>query len=145
MRGALEHVRSDNGPEFIARALRKWLSESGVKTLYVEPGAPWENGYNESFNGRFRDELLNGELFTSVMEAKVVMEDHRLEYNHRRPRSSLGYLTPAEFAARRREGRPVGGEGGVRRRDAGQAPLRSLRSARPAGPAAQRSIRRRLS
>ena len=104
IRGAPEHIRSDNGPEFIAHALRRWLSEAGVKTLYIEPGAPWENGFNESLNSRFRDELLNGELFTSLQEAKVVTEDYRLEYNHRRPHSSLGYQTPAEFAAAFRAG-----------------------------------------
>lgn len=104
LRGAPQHIRSDNGPEFIARALRDWLGGSGVGTLYIEPGAPWENGYNESFNGRLRDELLNGELFTSLKEAKVVTEDYRLDYNHRRPHSSLGYRTPAEFAASRRAG-----------------------------------------
>ncbi len=100
VRGAPEHIRSDNGPEFIAKALRTWLAESGVKTLYIEPGAPWQNGFNESFNGKLRDELLNGELFTSLTEAKVVTEDYRLEYNHRRPHSSLGYETPAAFAAK---------------------------------------------
>jgi putative transposase len=104
IRGAPEHIRSDNGPEFIAHALRRWLSEAGVKTLYIEPGAPWENGFNESLNSRFRDELLNGELFTSLQEAKVVTEDYRLQYNHRRPHSSLGYQTPAEFAAAFRAG-----------------------------------------
>ena len=104
LRGAPKLLRSDNGPEFIAQALREWLASSGVGTLYIEPGAPWENGYNESFNSRFRDELLNGELFTSVKEAKVVTEDFRLEYNHRRPHSSLGYQTPAAFAASCRAG-----------------------------------------
>jgi len=104
VRGAPKFIRSDNGPEFIAQALREWLASSGVGTLYIEPGAPWENGYNESFNSRFRDELLNGELFTSVKEAKVVTEDFRLEYNHRRPHSSLGYRTPAAFAASCRAG-----------------------------------------
>ncbi len=99
VRGAPQHIRSDNGPEFIAKALRRWLAESGVKTLYIEPGAPWQNGFNESFNGKLRDELLNGELFTNLQEAKVVTEDYRLEYNHRRPHSSLGYETPAAFAA----------------------------------------------
>ena len=104
VRAAPKFIRSDNGPEFIAQALRDWLKVSGVGTLYIEPGAPWENGFNESFNSRFRDELLNGELFTSLKEAKVVTEDHRLEYNHRRPHSALGYLTPAAFAARCRQG-----------------------------------------
>jgi len=100
VRGAPEYIRSDNGPEFIAKALRAWLAEAGVETLYIEPGAPWQNGFNESFNGKLRDELLNGELFTSLKEAKVVTEDYRLEYNQRRPHSSLGYLTPAAFAAK---------------------------------------------
>ena len=104
VRGAPKSLRSDNGPEFIAQALRDWLAVSGVGTLYIEPGAPWENGYNESFNSRFRDELLNGELFTSLKEAKVVTEDFRWEYNHRRPHSSLGYVTPAAFAAACRAG-----------------------------------------
>lgn len=99
LRGAPEHIRSDNGPEFIATALRWWLAESGVKTLYIEPGSPWQNAYGESFHSRLRDELLNGELFGSLREAKVVVEDHRLEYNHRRPHSALGYQTPAAYAA----------------------------------------------
>jgi len=149
VRGAPEHIRSDNGPEFIARALRTWLAESGVNTLYIEPGAPWENGYNESFNGKFRDELLNGELFTSLTEAKVVTEDHRLDYNHRRPHSSLGYVPPAQFAARCRERSPAVEQGGdSARRGAGSASLAALaplRSARPASHAARGSIRRRLS
>jgi len=100
LRGAPGWIRSDNGPEFIARALRQWLRDSGVGTLYIEPGAPWENAYSESFNSRFRDELLDRELFTSLREAKVLAEDYRLQYNHRRPHSSLGYQTPAAFAAR---------------------------------------------
>lgn len=121
VRGAPQHIPSDNGPEFIAQSLRDWLEVSGVGTLYIEPGSPWENGFNESFNGRFRDELLNGELFTSLREAKVVTEDFRLAYNHRRPHSSLGYLTPAAFAGRCRE------EGESARRGAGSASLRPPR------------------
>ncbi len=103
VRGTPQFIRSDNGPEFIAHAVRDWLAESGVETLFIEPGSPWENAYVESFNSRLRDELLDRELFTSLEESKVVLEDHRLDYNHRRPHSSLGYLTPAEFAARHRE------------------------------------------
>ncbi len=99
VRGAPRHIRSDNGPEFIAQAIRAFLAESGVGTLYIEPGSPWENGYAESFNSKLRDELLDRELLTSLKEAKVVCEDYRLDYNHRRPHSSLGYRTPAEFAA----------------------------------------------
>lgn len=103
VRGAPAFVRSDNGPEFIADAVRRWFAKSGVGTLYIEPGSPWENAYVESFNSRLRDELLDRELFTSLEEARVVLEDHRLDYNHRRPHSSLGYLTPAAYAGRVRE------------------------------------------
>jgi transposase InsO family protein len=99
LRGAPKYVRSDNGPEFIARAVREWLAGSEVTTLYIEPGSPWENAYSESFNSRFRDECLDRELFESVAEARVIAEDYRLDYNHRRPHSALGYQTPAVFAA----------------------------------------------
>lgn len=99
LRGAPQYLRSDNGPEFIAQALRSWLQKSGVETLYIEPGSPWENAYSESFNSRLRDECLNREVFESLAEAKVLTEDHRLEYNHRRPHSALGYRTPAAYAA----------------------------------------------
>ncbi len=99
VRGEPEFIRSDNGPEFIAEAVRSWLAGRGAKTLYIAPGSPWENAYVETFNGRFRDELLNREEFETLKEAKVIVEDHRLDYNHRRPHSALGYRTPAEFAA----------------------------------------------
>ena len=99
IRGIPGFIRSDNGPEFIADAIKKWLEGMGVETLYVEPGSPWENGYIESFNGKFRDEILNRELFYSVREAKVLVEDWRLEYNDHRPHSGLGYMTPAGFAS----------------------------------------------
>jgi putative transposase len=99
VRGVPGHIRSDNGPEFIAEAVRGWLARRGSETLYIEPGSPWENAYSETFNSRLRDELLNREVFETLTEAKVLLEDHRLEYNHRRPHSSLGYRTPAEFAA----------------------------------------------
>ncbi len=99
-RGAPQFIRSDNGPEFIARAIRDWLPRSGVRTLYIAPGAPWGNAYSESFNSRLRDDLLNRELFTSVLETKVITEDDRQEYNHRGPHSALGYQTPAAFAGR---------------------------------------------
>jgi putative transposase len=98
-RGTPRHIRSDNGPEFIARAIRSWLEDAKVKTLYIEPGSPWENGYAESFHGRLRDELLDAELFGCLAEAKMLSEQWRLEYNHRRPHSSLGYVPPAMFAA----------------------------------------------
>ena len=117
LRGVPRYIRSDNGPEFIANAIRAFLADSGVETLYIAPGSPWENGYCESFNSRLRDELLNRELFTSLMEAKVVSEDHRLAYNHRRPHSGLGYQTPAAFAT-------ACGE-------AGSAPLGPLAPLRP--------------
>ena len=90
-----EHIRSDNGPEFTAKEVRKWLARLGVKTLYIEPGSPWENGYIESFNGKLRDELLNREIFTTLTEAKVLIEQWRREYNQVRPHSSLGYRPPA--------------------------------------------------
>jgi len=97
-RGAPEYIRSDNGSEFIAGALRKWLKRVNVDTLYIEPGSPWENGYVESFNGKLRDELLNRELFDTLLEAKVLTERWRKEYNHIRPHSSLGYRPPAPEA-----------------------------------------------
>jgi transposase InsO family protein len=98
-RGAPELLRSDNGGEFIARSVQRWLAEKRIETGYVAPGSPWENGYIESFNGKLRDELLNRELFTGLAEAKMLASEYRDEYNHRRPHSSLGYQTPAEFAA----------------------------------------------
>jgi len=99
VRGVPGYIRSDNGPEFIAEAVKKWLEEQMVGTLYIEPGSPWENGYIESFHSRFRDELLNRELFYSVKEARVLAENWRMDYNHHRPHSGLGYMTPAAFAA----------------------------------------------
>ena len=92
------HIRSDNGAEFIATAVQVWLAQIGVKTLYIAPGSPWENGYNESFNGSLRDELLNGEIFYSLAEAKVLIEAWRRHYNTIRPHSSLGYRPPAPQA-----------------------------------------------
>jgi putative transposase len=96
--GIPEHIRSDNGPEFTAKAVRRWLTRLGVKTLYIEPGSPWENGYIESFNGKLRDELLNREIFTTLEEAKVLIEQWRREYNQVRPHSALGYRPPAPEA-----------------------------------------------
>lgn len=97
-RGTPDHIRSDNGPEFTAKAIRGWLERLGVKTLFIEPGSPWENGYIESFNGKLRDELLNGEVFDTVMEARIIIDQWRREYNTERPHSSLGYLPPAPEA-----------------------------------------------
>jgi len=99
-KGLPDHIRSDNGPEFTAKAVREWLSKIGVQTLFIEPGSPWENGYIESFNGKFRDELLNGEIFTTLLEARVLIENWRREYNHIRPHSSLGCRPPAPQAIR---------------------------------------------
>ena len=94
-RGIPEHIRSDNGPEFTSKAIRRWLSRLGVKTLFIEPGSPWENGYIESFNGKLRDELLNREIFTTLAEAKILIEQWRKEYNQIRPHSALNYRPPA--------------------------------------------------
>ena len=99
VRRAPKFIRSDNGPEFIANAIKKWLKQKHVETLYIEPGSPWENGYIESFNGKLRDEILNREVFYSAKEAEVIVEDWRLDYNNHRPHSSLGYMTPAAYAA----------------------------------------------
>jgi transposase InsO family protein len=97
-RGVPVHIRSDNGPEFIAHALREWLNRLSVKPLFIEPGSPWENGYVESFNSKMRDELLNREIFYTLPEAQILIERWRNEYNHFRPHSSLGYRPPAPQA-----------------------------------------------
>jgi putative transposase len=94
-RGAPTYIRSNNGPEFTAKLVREWLAGLGVGTLFIEPGSPWENGYVESFNGRLRDELLNGEWFYTLGEAQVIIERWRQHYNGRRPHSSLGGRPPA--------------------------------------------------
>jgi putative transposase len=94
-RGTPDYMRSDNGSEFTAEKVRNWLKQVGVKTLYIEPGSPWENGYTESFNGRLRDELLNVEIFDTLLEAKILIERWRQIYNQIRPHSSLGYRSPA--------------------------------------------------
>ena len=97
-RGVPDHIRSDNGPEFTAKVVREWLGRVEVKTLFIEPGSPWENGYNESFNGKLRDELLNLEIFYTLREAQILIADWRREYNEFRPHSSLGYRPPAPVA-----------------------------------------------
>lgn len=97
-RGVPEYIRSDNGSEFTAKVVRNWLTAVGVKTLYITPGSPWENGYIESFNGKLRDEVLNREIFDTLLEAKVLIGRWRREYNHIRPHSSLGYRPPAPEA-----------------------------------------------
>ena len=97
-RGAPEYIRSDNGLEFTAKAIRRWLNRLEVNTLFIERGSPWENGYIESFNGKLRDELLNREAFTTLPEARVLIEEWRKEYNHARPHSALNYRPPAPQA-----------------------------------------------
>ena len=99
-RGGPAYLRSDNGPEFVAAAVRGWLAKAGVATLYIEPGSPWQNAYSESFNSRPRDELLNREVFGGLRGAVVILEGHRRAYNRDRPHSSLGYVAPAVFASR---------------------------------------------
>ena len=103
VRGCPVYIRSDNGPEFIAAAVKEFLAFSGVYTLYIERGSPWENGYVESFHSRMRDELLDGELFLHLDEVKYVVDRWRMDYNHYRPHSSLGYMTPARYAQLCRE------------------------------------------
>jgi putative transposase len=95
LRGVPCHIRSDNGPEFVAKAVQDWISAVGAKTAYIEPGSPWENGYIESFNARLRDELLNGEIFYTLREAQIIIETWRRHYNAVRPHASLGYKPPA--------------------------------------------------
>ena len=95
LRGPPEYIRSDNGPEFVAEKVRKWIAAVGSKTAFIEPGSPWENGYCESFNARLRDELLNGEIFYTLAEAKIIIEQWRIHYNTVRPHSALGYKPPA--------------------------------------------------
>jgi putative transposase len=95
--GAPRYLRSDNGPEFVAGVLKGWLASTPARTAYIEPGRPWQNGFRESFHGRFRDECRNGALFRSVAEARIVTESYRREYNTERPHQSLGYQTPSEF------------------------------------------------
>lgn len=95
--GAPEYLRSDNGPEFIADVVQRWLREHHIKTIYIDPGSPWQNGFVESFHGRFRDECLNREQLWTLTEAQVVVEDYRHEYNQRRPHSKLGYQSPTQF------------------------------------------------
>ena len=107
--GRPRHLRSDNGPEFIAYAIQDWLRESGIKTIYIKPGSPWENGHIESFHDKLRGECLNRELFGSLLEARIILESWRNEYNDQRPHSSLGYQTPTEYARAASDiGTPVG-------------------------------------
>ena len=95
--GAPQYLRSDNGPEFIAREVQRWLAQNQIKTIYIDPGSPWKNAWIESFNGKLRDEQLNGQQFDSLLEAQVLTEDWRIDYNMNRPHSAHGWLTPVEF------------------------------------------------
>jgi putative transposase len=95
--GAPKYLRSDNGPEFISRAILRWVTEANIDTAYIDPGKPWQNGSNESFNGKFRDECLGMQWFKNRIDAKILIEDFRRQFNEVRPHSSLGQLTPAEF------------------------------------------------
>ena len=107
--GAPEFIRSDNGPEFIAKELQRWLAEQNIKTIYITPASPWENGFVEAFHSRFRDECLNREQLWTLSEARVVIEDFRIDYNTERPHSSLGYDSPQRFAAKKTLPIPGGG------------------------------------
>lgn len=118
---APKYIRSDNGPEFVAEAVKKWLKEQGIETLYIEPGAPWQNAYVESFNSRFRDEFLNRESFSSLLEAKVLGKEYQERYNGKRLHSALDYQTPRAYAEAQRN-----------RSDGGCAPQTPRRSPRQA-------------
>ncbi len=107
LRGVPRFIRSDNGPEFVAEAVRTWITTVGAKTAFIEPGSPWENGYCESFNGRLRDELLNREIFYSLREAQIIIEEWRKHYNTKRPHSALGYRPPAPETIAQMDRRPV--------------------------------------
>jgi putative transposase len=113
-RGVPEHIRSDNGPEFVATAVRDWRGRVGVTTLYIEPGSPWENGYCESFNGKLGDELLKCEIFHTLLEAKVLIERWRCAYNGTRPHSALGYRPPAPVTLVSRAADPASAADGLR-------------------------------
>ena len=107
LRGVPSFIRSDNGPEFVAKAVRDWIKAVSAKTAYIEPGSPWENGYCKSFNARFRDEFLNGEIFYSLREAQILIEEWRKHYNTKRPHSALGYRPPAPETIVQMDPRPV--------------------------------------
>ena len=129
-RGRPDYIRSDNGPEFIAKTLRGWIANVGTQTAYIEPGSPWENGYCESFNSKLRDELLNGEIFSTLREAEILIEAWRQHYNTVRPHSSLGYRPPAPEAIVPRGGAFVPWPGALA--------LNSARLANPSLAAAQK-------
>lgn len=107
LRGVPSFIRSDNGPEFVARAVQDWIKAVGAKTAYIEPGSPWKNGYCESFNARFRDEFLNGEIFYTLREAQILIEGWRKHYSTKRPHSALGYRPPAPETIGWMDQRPI--------------------------------------
>jgi len=107
LRGPPGYIRSDNGPEFVARDVRDWITAVGAKTAYIEPGSPWENGYVESFNARLRDELLDGEIFYSLRDAQIIIESWRRHYNTKRPHSALGYRPPVPESIIPMDQRPI--------------------------------------
>ena len=107
LRGIPSFIRSDNGPELVAQAVQDWIKAVGAKTAYIEPGSPWENGYCESFNARFRDEFLNGEIFCSLREAQILIEEWRKHYNTKRPHSALDYGPPAPETILQMDQRPI--------------------------------------
>ena len=107
LHGVPGYIRSDNGPEFVAEAVQKWITAVGAKTAYIEPGSPWENGFIESFNARLRDEFLNGEIFYSLREAQIVIQQWRKRYNTKRPHSALGYRPPAPESIIPLQGKPI--------------------------------------
>ena len=107
LHGAPEHIRCDNGPEFVCEAVKRWLESSKVGALYITPGSPWENGFAESYHSRLRDELLNREEFATLLQARGLLEIWRQEYNDERPHGGLGYVTPTAFAESCRRAEPV--------------------------------------
>jgi len=140
LRGIPGHIRSDNGPEFLAKAVQEWIAVVGTKTAYIERGSPWENGYIESFNARLRDELLNGEIFYSLREAQIVIESWRRHYNTIRPHASLGFKPPAPEGRSLASARPGNrhaqsraGPWSLRRREIFEPPRRARSLYRPFG------------
>lgn len=134
IRGTPEHIRSDNGPEFVSKEIKRWLDQAQVRTLYIQKASPWENGYVESFNGKLRDELLNRELFLGLAEARYVLDEWRNDYNHRRPHSGIGWQTPAGYAARLNDADEVFSSASFADPPVGASPLPTAQQACPHNP-----------